>query len=171
MAHLGPLPLACHPSAAKFVHKGLHNYTHVFLCHDATRRAVVPPYSGLYQVLSRREKTLQLLACGEPVTMSADRANPACILHEADCGNTTFNLAPNATPATEPSATQAATSYAGYILRSPSPLSLMLHPFPREQGGRCYVGTFNNTVLLLLAIFWRSAIYQISAKHGNVNVH
>jgi hypothetical protein len=41
--------------------------THVFLCQDATRRALEPPYSGPYQVLSRRDKTLQLLIRGRPV--------------------------------------------------------------------------------------------------------
>jgi cleavage and polyadenylation specificity factor subunit 1 len=61
MARLRPVPASHHTSSATFVHKDFHNCTHVFLRQDATRRALDPPYNGPYQVLSRREKTLQLL--------------------------------------------------------------------------------------------------------------
>jgi hypothetical protein len=49
---------------------------------------------GPYQVLSQRDKTLQLLIRGRPVTMSADRVKPAYILHETNCGNNTKTSAP-----------------------------------------------------------------------------
>jgi cleavage and polyadenylation specificity factor subunit 1 len=91
MARLRPVPASHHASSATFEHKDLHNCTHVFLRQDATRRALEPPYSGLYQFFSRREKTLQLLVRGKPVTVSADRVKPAYVLNEADCGSTIFN--------------------------------------------------------------------------------
>jgi hypothetical protein len=61
MARLRQIPAARHASPATFVHKDLHNRTHVFLRQDATRRVLEPPYRGPYQVLSRGEETLQLL--------------------------------------------------------------------------------------------------------------
>jgi hypothetical protein len=98
MAHLRPVPASHHASSATFVHKDLHNCTHVFLRQDATRRALEPPYSGPYQVLSWREKTLQLIVRGKPVTVSADRVKPVYVLNEADCGSTIFNPLASATP-------------------------------------------------------------------------
>jgi cleavage and polyadenylation specificity factor subunit 1 len=53
MDRLRPVPATRHASPGTFVHKDLHNCTHVFLCQEATRRALEPPYSGPYQVLSR----------------------------------------------------------------------------------------------------------------------
>jgi hypothetical protein len=79
MACLRPVPAARHTSPATFVHKDLHNCTHVFLRQDATSRALEPPYSGPHKVLSRREKT-----CGKPLTVSTDRVKPAYIFNEAD---------------------------------------------------------------------------------------
>jgi hypothetical protein len=70
------------------MHNDLKKWTHVFLRQDATRRALEPPYTGPYQVLSRREKTLQLLVRGRYVSVSADMVKPAYILQEDDHGNT-----------------------------------------------------------------------------------
>jgi hypothetical protein len=100
MARLRPVLAVCHAFPATFVHKDLHNCTHVFLRQDTTHQVLEPPYRGPYQVLSRREKTLQLLMRGKPVTMSADRVKPAYVLNETDCGSTTFNPSANTTPAT-----------------------------------------------------------------------
>jgi hypothetical protein len=62
-------------------------------------RALEPPYSGPYQVLSRREKTSQILLRDRPVTVSTERAKPAYMLNETDSGTTTtFNYAVDATP-------------------------------------------------------------------------
>jgi cleavage and polyadenylation specificity factor subunit 1 len=98
MARLRPVPVSHHASSATFVHKDLHNCTHVFLRQDATLRPLEPPYSDPYQVLSRREKRLKLLVRGKPVTVSADRVKPAYVLNEADCGSTIFNPLASATP-------------------------------------------------------------------------
>jgi hypothetical protein len=102
MARLRLVPASHHASSATFVHKDLHNCKHVFLRQDATRRALEPPYSGPYQVFSRREKTLQLLVRGKAVIVSADRFKPAYVLNEADCGSTIFNPLASATPDTSP---------------------------------------------------------------------
>jgi hypothetical protein len=119
MARLRPVPASHHTSSATFVHKDLHNCTHVFLRQDATRRALVPPYSGPYQVLSRREKTPQLLVRGKPVTVSADRVKPAYVLNEADCGRAIFNPSASATPGiAPPPATQ--TTRCGRSVRFPA---------------------------------------------------
>jgi hypothetical protein len=68
------------------------------------RRTLEPPYSGPYHVLSRRDKMVQLLVCGRPVTVSTDSVKPAYILNETNRGN---NLNPPgiATPAIAPPAT------------------------------------------------------------------
>jgi hypothetical protein len=54
MAHLRPVPAAQHTSPATFVYSSLEKCTHVFLRQDTKRRALEPPYSGPYQVLSWR---------------------------------------------------------------------------------------------------------------------
>jgi hypothetical protein len=72
MAHLKPVPAARHTSPATFVHSDLEMCIHVFLRQATTCQASEPPYSSPYQVLSRREKTLQLLVRRRPVTMSTD---------------------------------------------------------------------------------------------------
>jgi hypothetical protein len=47
-----------------------------------------PPYSGPYQVLSRREKIMKILVRGRPVTVSTDRVKPAYMLNETGRGTT-----------------------------------------------------------------------------------
>jgi transposase InsO family protein len=57
MARLRSVPAARHTSPSTFVHSDLERCTHVFLRQDTTRRALEPPYSGPYRVLSCRVKT------------------------------------------------------------------------------------------------------------------
>jgi hypothetical protein len=83
MARLRPVPAARHAFPATFVHSDLGKCTHAFLRQDAPRRALEPPYSGPYRVLSRKNKTLQLMVRGRPVTVSTDRVKPAYMLSEA----------------------------------------------------------------------------------------
>jgi hypothetical protein len=126
MARLRPVPASHHASSATFVHKDLHNCTHVFLRQDATRRALEPPYSGPYQVLS------QLLVRGKAVTVSADRVKPAYVLNEADCGSTIFNPLATATRHSTIS------SYTDYTLRSPCSLPSTLQYLSNIlRGGWC----------------------------------
>jgi hypothetical protein len=58
IARLRPVTVARHTSPSPFVHSDLESSNHVFLRQDTTRRALEPPYSGPYQFLSRRAKTL-----------------------------------------------------------------------------------------------------------------
>jgi cleavage and polyadenylation specificity factor subunit 1 len=103
MARLRPVPATRHANPGTFVHKDLTNCTHVFLPQDSTRRALEPPYSGPYHVLSRKDKTLKLLLRGKPIIVSADRAKPAHIFNEDDSGHTTSKAAATATFTTTPS--------------------------------------------------------------------
>jgi hypothetical protein len=101
-ARLRSIPAAHHASPATFVLSDLEKCTHVFLHQNKTRRALQPTYSGPYEVLSRRKKTLQLLVCGRPVTMSTNRVMPIDILNGTDCGNNTFKPPVEATLAVAP---------------------------------------------------------------------
>jgi hypothetical protein len=65
------------------------------------------PYSGPYQVLSRRQKTMKLLVHGKPVTVSTNRVKLAYILNEADHKNAPSNGYPASTiPSLPPTPTQ-----------------------------------------------------------------
>jgi cleavage and polyadenylation specificity factor subunit 1 len=111
MARLRPVPATCHARPGTFVHKDLHTCTHVFLRRDATTRlALEPPYSGPNQVISRTEKTLQLLVRDKPITVSTDRVKPAYIFNEADFTHNTSNPEVNTTPTIAPPTTPPATS-------------------------------------------------------------
>jgi cleavage and polyadenylation specificity factor subunit 1 len=90
MARLKPTTAARHASPAMFVHKDLHNCTHVFLRLDAYRRSQIPPYTGPYQVLSRNEKTFHLLVRRNPVTVSTGRVIPAYVLNKSAPGPSLF---------------------------------------------------------------------------------
>jgi hypothetical protein len=77
MALLRPVPEARHASPDTIVHSDLEKCNLVFFRQDTTRRAFEPRYSGPYQVLSRKDKTMQFLVRGRPITMSANRVKPA----------------------------------------------------------------------------------------------
>jgi hypothetical protein len=106
MASLRPIPATRHASPATFVHSDLEKCSHVFLWQGTTRRALEPPYSGPYQVPSRKEKTMQVLVRGRLVTVSPDRVKPAYMLNETGPGTTTttFNPEADATPTVAPHA-------------------------------------------------------------------
>ena len=121
MARVRPVPAARIAIPATFVHSALENCTHVFLRQDSTHRELEPPYTGPYQVLSWREKTLQLLVHGRHVTVSTDRVKPAYILQESD-HRTSSKAQAAATPTVGPPAIQTV-SYKDYTARAP-------HSFP-----------------------------------------
>jgi cleavage and polyadenylation specificity factor subunit 1 len=105
MACLRPVPAARHASPTTFVHSDIEKCLQVFLRQDTTRWALEPPYCGTYQFLSRREKTLELLVRGSPVTVSADRVKPSYMLSGTDRRNNSFHPPVDATPIVAPSAT------------------------------------------------------------------
>jgi hypothetical protein len=63
MACLRPILATRLASPATFIHSDLKKCTHVFLQQGTTHRTFEPSYSGLYQVLSWKEKTMQILMC------------------------------------------------------------------------------------------------------------
>jgi hypothetical protein len=88
---------------ATFMHSDLEKCMHIFFHQDTMRRALQPPYSSPYQVLSWREKTLQLLLCGRPVTVSTNRVKPAYMLTRLTAvppPPSTLAIAPPALPPT-----------------------------------------------------------------------
>jgi hypothetical protein len=87
MARLRPVPVARHASTSTFMQSDIGKCSHVFLSQDTTRWALQSPYSGPYQVLSRREKALQLLMRWRPVTVSGERVKQAYNLNGTDRGN------------------------------------------------------------------------------------
>jgi hypothetical protein len=91
---------------ATFVHSDLQKCKRVFLWQDTTRRVLEPPYSGPYQVLSRRENIIKILVRGRPFTVSTDRVKSAYMQNETSRLTTTktFNPATDATPAAGPHA-------------------------------------------------------------------
>ncbi|XP_023712533.1 uncharacterized protein LOC111867170 [Cryptotermes secundus] len=100
MARLRPIPASRHNSPDTFVHRDLSNCTHLFLREYAARRVLVPPHRGPYQVLTRRDKTMQILVRDRPVTVSTDRVKPANMLNESShWTHTTFNPTTRAAPA------------------------------------------------------------------------
>jgi hypothetical protein len=141
MAHLRLVPAALHVSPATFVHSDLEKCTHVYLHHDAIRWALEPSYSGHYQVLSRREKTLRLLVRGRSVTVSTDRVKPVYMLNETDRGTTTAHRT-------------------DYTFRTPHtfPCSLK-HLSDNLRGGGGDAG----------ATRIESSVSEISADHGSSN--
>jgi hypothetical protein len=96
-------------------------------------RALEPPYSGPYQLLSRKDKRLQLLKRCKPVTVLTDRVKAAYIFIEADFRNTFCNPVAKATSTTD----YAASSYPNYVSRSPHPLPHTLQHLSNHlrQGG------------------------------------
>jgi hypothetical protein len=108
------LPVYIRAQRSRELHNDHEMYTHVFLRQETTRRALESPYSGPYQVLSRRAKTLQLLVRVRPVTVSRDRVKPAYTLNGTDHGSN-FNPPASTTPSAAPSAT----------LQSPSQILLI----------------------------------------------
>uniref|UniRef100_A0AAG5DQR2 Integrase catalytic domain-containing protein n=1 Tax=Anopheles atroparvus TaxID=41427 RepID=A0AAG5DQR2_ANOAO len=74
--HLQPPATTWYSKATTFVHSDLQASTHVFLRNDTIRPALTSPYLGPYQVLSRNDKTFQILVKGKPITVSIDRLKP-----------------------------------------------------------------------------------------------
>jgi hypothetical protein len=93
ISNLRPIPVTHNARPGTFVHKDLLTCTHIFLRQDSIRKALDPPYTGPYPVLSRHEKTLRILVRGKPHTVSTNRVKSAYIFSEADDPPTTSNPA------------------------------------------------------------------------------
>ena len=78
MSRLRPLsPVRRGPVLVGHVPPALARVSHVFVCVDAVRRPLTPPYDGPFAVLERGSKTFKILKTGKEVTVSIDRLKPA----------------------------------------------------------------------------------------------
>lgn len=78
MKKVKPIPAAHHYKCSAFLFKDLISCTHVFMRHDAVKRALEKPYSGPHKVLKRdsdRVYTIEIL--GQPSKISVERLKPA----------------------------------------------------------------------------------------------
>ena len=71
------LPVRRGPSSPGHVPPALAKVSHVFLCVDAVRRPLTPPYVGPFPVLDRGPKTFRILKSGKETIVSIDRLKPA----------------------------------------------------------------------------------------------
>ncbi|XP_071452910.1 uncharacterized protein [Hetaerina americana] len=82
MQQLHPLPITRHGEKAVFQHRDLASSSQVFVRHEATKRALQPPYDGPFEVLNRTEKYFTLRVNGKESTVSIDRLKPAFFLKD-----------------------------------------------------------------------------------------
>ena len=80
MTGLRPQLAKRHGTPTVFEHRDLETSTHVFLRHDAPKRALQPTYDGPYEVLNRGEKVYKLRVNGKTVNVTKDRLKPAYML-------------------------------------------------------------------------------------------
>ena len=64
MSQLRPTLAARHVFPTIFIHKSLRDSSHVFLRQDTIRRGLEPQYSVPHQVITRTDKTLQIVLRG-----------------------------------------------------------------------------------------------------------
>ncbi|GFS66569.1 transposon Tf2-9 polyprotein [Trichonephila clavipes] len=67
-------------SQKHFVHKDLHNSTHVFIRVDRVKRALEPPYDGPFPVAKRYDKYFTVKIKGKDINISVERLKPAYLL-------------------------------------------------------------------------------------------
>ena len=77
MQRLQPVPPAHHTSCKPHQNKDLSTCTNVFVCRDAVRRALQPPYDGPFEVLKRAAKFFVVLVNHQQQTISIDCVKPA----------------------------------------------------------------------------------------------
>lgn len=80
MSQLRSTSVKRHGLRKTFVHKDMDKCTHVFLRYDGVHRSLRSPYDGPYQVISKTDKTYNILIDGKEKTVSLDRLKPAYLL-------------------------------------------------------------------------------------------
>ncbi|GFV51414.1 transposon Tf2-9 polyprotein [Trichonephila clavipes] len=80
MDQLQPLKTRRQPSQKHFVHKDLHNSTHVFIRVDRVKKALEPPYDGPFPVAKRYDKYFTVKIKGKDINIFVDRLKRAYLL-------------------------------------------------------------------------------------------
>ena len=88
--------------------QALSTATHVFVCHDAVRKPLQPPYDGPYPVIKRTDKyyTIKLNGCTD--TISIHRLKPAHL--DSDDTPQEPNISDNTLPTRETTQSQSSTT-------------------------------------------------------------
>ena len=100
-----------------FVHEDIITSTHVFLCHDAVRKPLQPPYDGLYKVLKCNDKHFTFEAKGRKEVVSIDRLKPAYLDFYELSGNHPAVVTPSNQTSPPPSSTCIPTSVSSNVPR------------------------------------------------------
>ncbi|XP_033229753.1 uncharacterized protein LOC117181302 [Belonocnema kinseyi] len=82
MQQLRPSEPKRHGTDKTFVFKDLATAQHVFVRHDAVKKALEMPYDGPYPVVSRNEKFFVVHIGGKQKAVSIDRLKPAFVINE-----------------------------------------------------------------------------------------
>lgn len=77
MDSIRPTATSRHGNQSVFVHKALHDCSHVFFRNDFVRKSLQPPYNGPYQVIERDDKIFKIRIKNKSVNVSIDRVKPA----------------------------------------------------------------------------------------------
>ncbi|GFX30147.1 retrovirus-related Pol polyprotein from transposon opus [Trichonephila clavipes] len=80
MAELKPLKSPSNRQQNIFVNKDLKSCSHVFIRIDRVRKALEPPYEGLFAVQKKYDKYFTILIKDKAVNISVDRLKPAYLL-------------------------------------------------------------------------------------------
>ena len=79
MQHIRPIPTSHHATHSTHVSKDLSTCTHVFICHNAIRKSLQPPYDGPFKVIKQTTKFYTMSVYSHQQTISLDRLKPAHI--------------------------------------------------------------------------------------------
>lgn len=73
-----------------FVSKDLRTCTHVFVKHGQPLKKLSPCYDGPFEVISRNDKTFNIMVIGKPSEVSIDRIKPAYHVEDQPSTNDRF---------------------------------------------------------------------------------
>lgn len=132
MANLRPIPASRHTRPTSFIFKDLQDASHVLLRDDTVRRALQPPYTGPYKVISRTDKLLDIDMAGKRVTVTIDRVKPAYIAPDPE-SDLSRVAAPQQTAAPAP-AVQAPSAPAPFATAQPTVPPVAQQPVTTRSG-------------------------------------
>ena len=108
MQNLRAVPPRAASQPYTYVSKDLGSCTHVFVCTDAVRKSLQPPYEGPFRVLRRDTKYYTLDLNGRTDKISLDRLKPAYVddLHQPQQATEPPATLPVTTDTTPPKVTR-----------------------------------------------------------------